>query len=143
MVNAFTKFRHFTLGLLNGEHHLAAGGDVVKVYLTNNAPDTEADTIKTDLAGITEENGYVATDIQNDVSEALGVASMTGVDVEWTVDADEDATGLGPFQYAVLYNDTHASDALIGWFDYGAPVTLPNVGEKFKVDFAATVITLT
>lgn len=139
----FNKFRHFVLGLVNGEHHLGASGDVVKVYLTNNAPDNENDVNKADLAGIAEKNGYVATDIQNDVSEATGTASMTGVDVEWTVDADEDGNGIGPFQYAVLYNDTHASDALIGWWDYGAPITLPNVGEKFKVDFGATVITLT
>lgn len=138
----FNKFRHFSLGLLNGEHHLAAGGDVVKVYLTNNAPSTEDDINKGDLAGLTEKNGYVATDIANDVAEALGVASMSGVDVEWTVDADEDGNGIGPFQYAVLYNDTHASDALIGWWNYGSSITLPNVGEKFKVDFGATVITL-
>ena len=138
----FNKFRHFVLGMINGEHHLGASGDVVKVYLTNNAPSTEDDTNLADLAGITEKNGYVATDIQNDVSEALGVASMSGVDVEWTVDADEDGNGIGPFRYAVLYNDTHASDALIGWWDYGSAITLANVGEKFKVDFGATVLTL-
>lgn len=138
----FNKFRHFVLGMINGEHHLGASGDVVKVYLTNNTPDNENDTNRADLAGITEKNGYVATDIQNSVSEALGVASMAGVDVEWTVDADEDGNGIGPFRYAVLYNDTHASDALIGWWDYGSAITLANVGEKFKVDFGATVITL-
>ena len=139
----FNKFRHFVLGLMNGEHHLQAAGDVVKVYLTNNTPDTENDTNKADLAGLTEKNGYSATDIQNDTSETTGTASMTGVDVEWTVTAADDGNGVGPFQYAVLYNDTHASDALIGWWDYGAAITLPNVGEKFKVDFGATVITLT
>lgn len=139
---AFNKFRHFVLGLYNGEHHLAAAGDVVKVYLTNNAPDAENDTNKADLAGITEKNGYAATDVQNDIAEALGIASMTAVDVEWTVDADEDATGVGPFRYAVLYNDTHASDALIGWYDYGSSIALPTVGDKIKVDFGASVMTL-
>jgi hypothetical protein len=68
---------------------------------------------------------------------------MTGVDVTWTVDADEDATGIGPFQYAVLYNDTHASDALIGWWEYpGGSITAAVVGETIKIDFGASVITL-
>ncbi len=138
----FNKFRHFVLGVVNGEHHLGAAGDVVKVCLTNSLPDTEADTNLADITPITEKNGYVATDIQNTVSEDLGVASMAATDVEWTVDADEDGNGIGPFQYAVIYNDTHASKALIGWWNYGSSITLPNVGEKFKVDFGATVITL-
>ena len=70
------------------------------------------------------------------MSESSGTASITGVDVEWT------ATGaVGPFRYAVLYNDTHANDALIGWWDYGSSISLAN-GEKFKVDFGASMFTL-
>jgi hypothetical protein len=133
----FNKFQDFTEQLAKGLHHLHAAGDTLKVYLTNNAPSAADDAGKGDLAGITEENGYQAADIQNDMSETGGVATITGVDVEWT------ATGaVGPFRYAVLYNDTHASDALIGWWDYGSAVTLAN-GEKFKVDFGASVFTIT
>jgi hypothetical protein len=133
----FNKFQDFTEQLAIGLHHLHAAGDTLKVYLTNNAPSAADDAGKGDLAGITEENGYQAADIQNDMSETGGVATITGVDVEWT------ATGaVGPFRYAVLYNDTHASDALIGWWDYGSAVTLAN-GEKFKVDFGASVFTIT
>lgn len=133
----FNKFQDFTEQLAKGLHHLHAAGDTLKVYLTNNAPSAADDAGKGDLAGITEENGYQAADIQNDMSETGGVATITGVDVEWT------ATGaVGPFRYAVLYNDTHASDALIGWWDYGSAVTLAT-GEKFKVDFGASVFTIT
>jgi hypothetical protein len=133
----FNKFQDFTEQLAKGLHHLHAAGDTLKVYLTNNAPSAADDAGKGDLAGITEETGYQAADIQNDMSETGGVATITGVDVEWT------ATGaVGPFRYAVLYNDTHASDALIGWWDYGSAVTLAN-GEKFKVDFGASVFTIT
>ena len=133
----FNKFQDFTEQLAKGFHHLHAAGDTLKVYLTNNAPSAADDAGKGDLAGITEENGYQAADIQNDMSETGGIATITGVDVEWT------ATGaVGPFRYAVLYNDTHASDALIGWWDYGSAVTLAN-GEKFKVDFGASVFTIT
>ena len=135
--SAFYKFNHFILGLAKGEHHLHAAGDTVKVYLTNNTPDADQDVNKADLAGITEQNGYAPADIQNDVSESSGTLSMTGVDYEWTF------TGaIGPFRYAVLYNETHASDALIGYYDYGAEQSFGN-GEKLKIDFGATIFTLT
>lgn len=132
----FNKFYSFVEELAKGTHHLHAAGDVVKVYLTNNAPSQSEDLIKTDLAGITEQNGYESTDIQNDVSRTNGVLTMTGVDVEWTASG-----AVGPFRYAVLYNENHASDALIGWWDYGSSISLSS-GEKFKVDFGASVLTL-
>ena len=132
----FNKFNKFVEELAKGAHHLHAAVDTIKVYLTNNAPSASGDAVLADLAGITEENGYAAADIQNDVSESSGTASVTGVYVEWT------ATGaVGSFRYAVLYNDTHASDALIGWWDYGSSISLAN-GEKFKVDFGASIFTI-
>lgn len=135
----FYKFNNFVLRLAKGEHHLDASGDTVKVYLTNNTPSSTDDDIKTDLVGITEANGYTATDIQNDVSQSGGTMTMTGVDVTWTATTG----GFGPFRYAVLYNDTHASDALIGWWDYGSSISIANAGESFRVDFGASIISLT
>jgi hypothetical protein len=132
----YNKFQNFVEELGKGLHHLHAAGDVLKVYLTNNAPSASADSVKTDLAGLTEENGYAAADIQNDLSEADGTLTVTAVDVEWTAEG-----AVGPFQYAVIYNDTHGSDALVCWWDYGSPVTLA-AGEKFKVDFGASLFTL-
>ncbi len=61
---------------------------------------------------------------------------MTGTDVVF------EASGgtVGPFQFVILYNDTHASDALIGWWDYGSAVTLQD-GETFTVDFGTEILT--
>ena len=112
--------------------------DTLKVYLSNATPSASADDVKTDLAEITNQNGYTApVDIQNAYSESAGVGTLTAVDVVVT------ATGaVGPFQYVPIYDDTHASKVLMGWYDYGSALTLAN-GETFTVDFGASLATLT
>jgi len=49
---------------------------------------------------------------------------------------------IGPFRYAVLYNDTAANDPLIAWWDYGTSITL-GAGDTFAVDFDPTTGVLT
>jgi hypothetical protein len=50
---------------------------------------------------------------------------------------------IGPFQFAVLYNSTSPTQPLIGWWDYGLPITLTN-GNTFTVttDLANGILTL-
>ena len=130
----FEKFESFVGALGLKLHELNA--DVLKVYLTNNLPDTAADNVKADLAGIAEQNGYAAADIQNTYAEANGIGTLAGVDYEWT------ATGaVGPFRWVVLYNETASNDELIAWWDYGSEISLAN-GEKFKVDFGVSILTI-
>jgi hypothetical protein len=130
-------FQDFFEQLGKGVHHFHAGGDTFKVYLTNNTPSVSADAVLDDLAGITEQNGYAAADIQNDLSETGGVATITAVDVEWTATG----AGFGPWRYAVVYNDTATGDPLVCYWDRGESVTT-NVGEKAKVEFGASLLTL-
>jgi hypothetical protein len=134
---SFNKFESFSEELAKGAHQFHAAGHTFKVYLSNAAPSASADLVKTDLAEITNQNGYTAPiDIENDISRSGGTTSVTGVDKVVT------ATGaVGPFQYVVLYNDTHASDALVGWWDYGTPITLAN-GETFTIDFGSSILTI-
>lgn len=133
----FNRFESFSEALAKKEHDLHA--DTLKVYLSNAAPSASADLVKADLAEISAGNGYTAggNDTLNTVSRSGLVSSVTGTDVVFTASGGT----IGPFQYAVLYNDTHASDALIGWWDYGSAVTL-NSGETFTVDFGSSQLTI-
>jgi len=133
----FNKFNCFVRDLGDKVHDLDA--DALKIYLTNATPDAAADSVKTDLAEITNQNGYTApVDVTGVWSLSGSTGQLTGTDVVIT------ATGaVGPFRYAVLYNDTPTSpaDPLIGWWDYASSISLAN-GETFTVDFGATILTV-
>lgn len=135
----YVKFQNFVEDLGKGVHQLHAAGHTLKVYLTNTAPNVATHTVLADLAGITEENGYAAADIQNDYTETSGTGTLTAVDVTFTASGGS----FGPFRYAVVYNDTPTSpaDPLVCYWDYGSSVTVLT-GETFKVDFGASVFTL-
>lgn len=134
----YNKFQSFVGELGLGNHNLNT--DTFRVYLTNAAPSAADDSVKADLAEISAGNGYTAggADIQNAYSESGGTGTMTAVDVVFTASGGT----IGPFQYAVLYNDDATSDELMGWYDYGSAVTLQDA-ETFTVDFGASLMTLT
>lgn len=128
--SAYNKFQDFSDQLIRGVHDFDA--HVFKVALTNTAP-VATNTVLADITQIAAGNGYTAggntTTIT--VSETGGTTTVQGTEVVFT------ATGaMAAFRYAVLYNDTATSpaDALIGWFDYGASLSLTS-GETFTVRF--------
>ena len=138
----FNKFECFTGDLGDKVHSLDI--DVLKVYLTNVAPSTSADTVKVDIVEIISEHGYPSggTDIQGVWNEINGTGILTSIDeIVWF------ATGgaFGPVRYAVLYNDTPTSpaDPLIAWWEYPGGSVIVNEGETFTVDFLDSVLTLT
>jgi hypothetical protein len=135
----FNKFEVFTEHLAEKVHNLDA--DTLSVYLSNATPSASGDSFKADLAEISTGNGYTGPqDTQNSTSRTGGVTSVVGVDVVITASG-----AVGPFQYVVLMNDTVTSpsaDALIGWWDYGSPITLAN-GETFTINFSTEMFTIT
>ena len=134
---AYNKFQGF-VGYL-GLAAVNLNTDTLKVYLTNAAPSASADDVKADLAEIGTGFGYNAggIDTLNTYSEATGTGTLAGTDAVWTAAAGT----IGPFQYVVLYDDTHASDILIAWWDYASALTLQD-GETFTVDFGASIATI-
>jgi hypothetical protein len=134
----FFKFNQFIEDLGLGVHNLDTGA--LSIYLTDATPSATLDAIKTDLAEITNQNGYTApVSVSSTYSETAGVGNLAGTDVVITASG-----AVGPFRYAVLFNDTPSGpvDPLIGCWDYGGEVTLAN-GETFTVDFGATIATFT
>lgn len=132
------KFETFVGDLGIGKVH-DLNVDTLECYLSNAAASASADSIKTDLAEITNENGYTAPeDTTNTASETGGVLSVVGVDIVIT------ATGsIGPFINTVLFNTTPASplDPLILWWNRPS-VTMANT-DTFTIDFGASMLTVT
>lgn len=133
---SYNKFQDFVEALGLGEHNLSS--DTLNVYLSNATPSASADADKADLAEITNQNGYTApVDIQNTWTESGGTATLAGTDVTITANGGT----VGPFRYAVIYNETHSTDGLVCWWDYGSEITLAD-GESFTIDFGASIFTL-
>jgi hypothetical protein len=137
----FNKYQDFVEQLAKGVHQLHAAGHTLKVLLSNTAPNAATHTVRADVAELSTANGYTSggVDIQNDATESGGTLTMTAVDVVFTAAGG----AIGPFRYAIIYNDTPTSpaDPLVGWYDYGSSITLQDT-ETFTVDFGASVLTL-
>ena len=103
---------------------------------TNFATPDTGGTVKANLTEISAGNGYTAggsTITISASSQSSGTYKLVVADV--TITASGGA--IGPFRYAVVYNDTAATDELICWHDYGSSISL-NSGETFTWDADAT-----
>lgn len=139
MAVAMTKFQQFVEDLGKKVHNLDA--DTLKVLLSNDTPSAAGDAVKADLTSeLGGGNGYTAgghalTGV--DYEQSGGTAALAATDLTFTASGGT----IGPFRYAVLYNDTAVGDPLIGFWDYGASITLQD-GENFTLDFPTNIFTL-
>lgn len=130
---AFVKFQTFIEKLAEAGHNL--GSDTLKVALTNTAPTVATDDTLSDITQITAEHGYSAggsTATLVSSSQTGGTYKLVLTDVTFTASGGS----IGPFRYFVLYNDTSATDLLIGYWDFGSNLTLAD-GQSVTVDFDA------
>ena len=132
----YSKFNQFVEDIAKKVHNL--NSDTLKVMLTNTAP-TSANAIKSDITEISAGNGYTAggnTAAFSTGAQTSGTYKLVLSDpTTWTAAGGT----IGPFRYAVLYNDTQTSPVkpLIGYWDYGSSITL-NAGETFTADLDQT-----
>lgn len=136
----FNKFNSFVEAMAEKKHDL--GADVLKVALTNTAPNA-TDTQLSNITQISAGNGYTtggSTSTQSSSAQSSGTYKLVLGDVVFTASGG----AMAQFRYAVLYNDTATNDELIGYWDYGSAVDLAS-GETFTFDADPTngVIQLT
>jgi hypothetical protein len=132
----FAKFNTFTQEVLKGTHHF--GTDTFKIALVASASGVSAsgDAVLTDITQIAYTNLTTAptasfgVDIPEPTTDS-GVAKVAVPDITITASGGNGAA----WRYAVLYNDSHASKALVGYIDVcGADITILD-GLGFLLDF--------
>ena len=123
---SFNKINSFVAAISNKVHNL--GSDTLQVALTNSAPSAG----NTQLSNITE---ISYTNCSSRVITTTSSTQTSGLYSLILAALTLTASGtVGPFRYAVIYNNSATNKELIGWYDYGSAVTLNN-GDTFKVSF--------
>jgi hypothetical protein len=130
----YNKFQQFVEDMAHGVHNLSSNQLVVA--LTNTAP-TAGMEVLSEITEISYTNCSSRNITTTSSAQASGTYKLTLTDLTLT-----SSTGnVGPFRYAVIYNDTPTSPAnpLIAWCDYGSSITLDGtVGETLLLDFDGT-----
>jgi hypothetical protein len=129
----FNKFHIFVQDLARKKHALNA--DALKVMLSNTSP-VATNSVKGDIVEIGTGSGYNSggnlASYVSDVDTA-GVYKLVLSPVVFTASGGS----IGPYRYAILWNSTSIGQNLIGWWDYGAALTLTS-GNTFTVNLDQT-----
>lgn len=112
-----------------------------KAMLTDSAPNVSTHRLKADVTEIAAGNGYAAGGVLmtsvlwTETSPGSGIWRWDMADFSWIGSGGN----IAQFRYVVWYDDTTASPLkpLIGYFDYGAEITITN-GTTFLVEPGAS-----
>lgn len=138
---SFVKFQPFVENL--AEKGMNLGSDTLKLVLTNTAPVNTQSVLDlvTNHPPPAATNGYTAggnTITISSSAQTSGTYKLVLADSVFTASGG----AIGPFRYAILYDDTSTGDMLIGYWDYGSSITLAD-GETFTWNADATTGVLT
>lgn len=130
----FNKINAFVEHLAEKVHNLGADSLVVALCAAANAP-VASNSVLADLTQISYTNLSSRALTISSSSQTSGTYKLVIADLVLTASGGSAAA----FRYIVPYNDTPTSpaDPLIGWYDYGADLTLAS-GETLTIDFDGT-----
>lgn len=124
---SWVLFDAFKADVANGVHNL--GSDTLKIMLTNTAPSKANDGQKSEITEIAAGNGYTAGGTAATVSTSTQTSGTYSLVID-TVTFTAAGGSIADWRYAVLYNDTAATDELIACYDYGETYTITD-GSSF------------
>lgn len=142
MALAYNKYQCFSGDLHNKLHDLNGTGgstaDLLRLLLTNTAPNAATHAVLSDVTQIANGNGYTTDgeSCQNTGSAASGTFTLVCQDITWTSNGS-----MAGFRYVPMYNATASGKNLIAWWDLGATLTMTGNGDTWKADFGANTFT--
>lgn len=125
----FNKFNSFVEALAEKVHNLGSDTLTVALCASANAP-VASNTVLANLTQISYTNLSARTLTVSASSQTSGTYKLVITDKVLTASGGS----VAPFRYVVIYNDTATNDELIGWYDYGADLTLGD-GDTFTINF--------
>lgn len=117
---AFNKYNSGIEALVEG---INSGSDSWKIALTNTAPNAATHTVLADITDLVTGGGYTAGGNACTVTSSAQTAGTYKLVLASPTTWTGSGGGFGPFRYAVLYDAT-ATNALVGWWDYGSSISL-------------------
>jgi len=127
---AFNKFQPFVEYLAEKAFNLGSDTLTYALCAAASAP-VNTNGVLTDLTQISYANLSARANTISSSAQSSGTYKLVLADLVLTASGT-----VAAFRYLVLYDDTAASDQLIGWYDYTSDLTLLN-GETLTIDHDA------
>ena len=135
---SFTKVNDFVKNMANA---MDLDSDTLTVALSNTDPTAGTDVTADGNGNLSNISQISYTNLS---SRTLSNVTSTQSAGTYKLSADDltlTASGgsVAAFRYVVIYNETAASDPVIGYYDYGTSLTL-NDGDTFTIDIGSNGI---
>lgn len=135
---SFTKFNAFIEGVFETQFNFAT--DTFRVILSNTTPNAATMSVRADVTEVANGNGYTTGGQVVPIVASSQTGGTYTATVNTTLTWTGSGAGIGPLRYAYMFDDTNASDRLVGVWDYGSSITVAS-GETFEWAMNAALIT--
>ena len=134
---SFTKFQPFVEYLAEKAFNLGSDQLVIALCASGSAP-VNTNGLLGDLTTISYTNLSTRNITTSSSAQTSGTYKLVLTDLVLTASGGS----VAAFRYVVIYDDTAASDQLVGFYDYGSSLTLADT-ETLTIDFDGSAGVLT